>query len=95
MSRDSLLIESLCDLVLRPRSNWSTVSDDVWNNRDEWAGPVELEVWLAKRLSSMTACMSLSGISGWAVGGGTEGMLDTGTAVPAGVRARTVVVLVV
>ena len=43
----------------------------------------------------MTACMSLSGISGWAVGGGTEGMLDTGTAVPAGVGAGTVVVLVV
>ena len=59
---------SLWDLVLRPRRSWSTVSDEVWNSPDddEWAGSSELEVWLVNRLLRMAACMSPSGMSGWA-----------------------------
>ena len=44
------------------------MSDEVWNSPDddEWAGSSELEVWLVNRLLRMAACMSPSGMSGWA-----------------------------
>ena len=49
---------------MRPRSSWSTVSDDVWNSRDDEDGPSEPDVWVVNRLSRMAACMSPSGMSG-------------------------------